>query len=207
MRSQQAAKEILRNVSAGQFRPGMKLNEVDLAEELGVSRNTLRESFSQLEQQGVINRIPNRGVFIVEPTVAMFQDIYHARMVMEPGAILAAEDIDIDELALLVEQSREYRKQRDYDALAFANQRFHFQIVASAGSEILLEGMEKILAQMRLGFLEIVENQPDFHMPYVEENAELVRVLRRGNREAAAALLRSQLNTTCRHVCAVLEAQ
>jgi DNA-binding FadR family transcriptional regulator len=76
MRALSVASMIRRAVSAGQYAPGAKLNEVATAERLGVSRNTLREGFALLDADGIIDRVPNRGVFIATPTPESVRDLY-----------------------------------------------------------------------------------------------------------------------------------
>ena len=77
-------------IAAGQLAPGAKLAEEALGEVLGVSRNTLREAFSTLAAEHVVTRIPNRGVFVAQPTADDIREIYRVRRFLEPAALLWA---------------------------------------------------------------------------------------------------------------------
>ena len=67
MLSQSVASEIRDAISAGEFMPGQQLSEVKAAERFSCSRNTLREAFTELAAQRLVERIPHRGVFIATP--------------------------------------------------------------------------------------------------------------------------------------------
>ena len=64
------ADALRRRIIAGEFAPGTRLSETSLAELLGVSRNTLREAFRVLSQQGLVEHVPHRGVSVASPTLA-----------------------------------------------------------------------------------------------------------------------------------------
>ena len=71
-----AADSLTLKIFDGQFEPGTRLAEVALAEELGISRNTLREAFRLLAHAGLVVHLPNRGVFVLKTTPALLNDIY-----------------------------------------------------------------------------------------------------------------------------------
>ena len=58
--------EILREIKTGQLEAGAKLNEIELAERLQISRSPVREAFRALEEAGLVRLEKNRGVFIRE---------------------------------------------------------------------------------------------------------------------------------------------
>ncbi|HJF76195.1 MAG TPA: GntR family transcriptional regulator, partial [Brevibacterium linens] len=64
---------------AGELRPGERLSETALAKEFDVSRNTLREAFRVLGEQGLVTHIPHRGVSVASPSTADVVDIYRVR--------------------------------------------------------------------------------------------------------------------------------
>ena len=78
-------------ILAGELPPGSKLNEVALAERLGVSRGPLREAFRTLEESGLIRQEKNRGAFVREIELAEA-----AHRVEEQNAEDGAEDTTAD---------------------------------------------------------------------------------------------------------------
>lgn len=195
--ARQCALSALRErISAGLWEPGEKVNEQELAASLGVSRNTLREAFAALSGDGIITRIHNRGVFIAGPGVADVRDIYGARAALEPAALQWGRDLDVPLLAEIVGAAEAARGRGDRHAVADANQRFHREIVAGLGSPALDETMARLLARMRLVFVRVLAAEPDFHVPYVDENRQVVGLLEARERAEAAATLRTMIMRT-----------
>jgi DNA-binding GntR family transcriptional regulator len=195
MRAQSVAAALRHAVSAGEYSPGEKLNEVAVAVKLGVSRNTLREVFAALAADGIVDRIPNRGVFIASPTAGDILDLFRARAVIEPGALLWGDAPDVDTLARIVGDAEAPSAAGTQD-VALANQDFHRTIVAIAGSDLLNEEMDRLLARMRLVFLTVEQVRPALHSEFVPVNREIVTLLRAGDRAGAAEALRASLVET-----------
>ncbi|RNL53194.1 GntR family transcriptional regulator [Arthrobacter oryzae] len=182
-------------ISAGQLAPGTKLSEQKLSEALGVSRNTLREAFTVLSGESVVQRIPNRGVFVAAPQAEDVREIYRVRRLIEPAAVLWGElpPEALDALDAIIDRARTALAAGSVRDMADANQDLHKALVDLSGSASVAELMEKVLAQMRLVF-HALATTPDFHSHYVERNAALVAQLRAGHRDEAAAELRRYLD-------------
>lgn len=218
MRAQSVAAALRQAVSAGEYSPGEKLNEVIVAEKMGISRNTLREGFASLAAEGIIDRIPHRGVFIASPTAADVLSLFRARAVVEPGAVLWGTELDVDALDRIV-STAEAAETADVEsvdsvdsvesvdsaaAIALANQEFHRTLVGAAGSALLDEEMDGLLARMRLVFLAVERVRPNLHGDFVAVNRQIVTMLRDGDRDAAAAMLRASLVETGETLAAIV---
>lgn len=204
MRADSAASAIRKAISAGDFEPGEQLIESDLAERLEVSRNTLREAFAMLISDGVLVRIKNRGVFIASLGAEDIRDLYLAR-----AADLVVELIDV---VVLPPRDRRRLDGRAEAALAegrtgdvaLANQQFHRRIVAGMGSRTLDETMDRLLAQMRLVFLQVLKKEPGFHGDFVAVNRHVVDLMSVGRYDEAATVLHGSLVRTGRQVQEIL---
>ncbi|WP_414122615.1 GntR family transcriptional regulator [Corynebacterium nuruki] len=199
MRALSVASMIRRAVSAGQYAPGAKLNEVATAERLGVSRNTLREGFALLDADGIIDRVPNRGVFIATPTPESVRDLYRAREIVEPAALRWGRDLDsaaLDAMDGAVHSAETALVDGDFTAVGLGNQKFHRAVVAAAGSALLDEEVERLLARMRLVFLLAERANAEFHRPFVAVNRTITDLAMSGDREAAADRLRESITST-----------
>lgn len=193
------------NISAGQFPPGTKFSEQKLSEALGVSRNTLREAFIVLAGESLVQRIPNRGVFVSAPGPDDVREIFRVRRMIEPAAVLWG-DIPakaLENLEAIIVSARKARDTGSAQGIADANQELHKSLVALSGSASLSQLMKKVLAAMRLVF-HAMATTPDFHSHYVERNATLVEQIRAGKREAAAAELRRYLDEVEQELLAYL---
>lgn len=189
-----AANVLRRRIAEGELLPGDKLSEQALAESLGLSRNTLRESFTLLNSELIITRIPNRGVFVASPDADDVREIYAVRRTVEPACLAWGPELDLDRLEEIIVEARAGLAAGDVSRMASANQAFHEQLVASSDSDLLQELMGRVLARMRLVF-HSMSDAPDFHSHYVERNATLLALLRDGKRMEAAQTLRDYLDT------------
>lgn len=71
------------DILSGKYKDHEELKEVAIGEELGVSRTPVREAFRQLELEGLIQIIPNKGAYVTGITAKDVQDIYMIRSLLE----------------------------------------------------------------------------------------------------------------------------
>src|SRR5580692_6520481 len=99
---QQVLDELRQSIIAGRLNPGERLIERELIAMMGVSRTVIREALRQLESEGLIAIIPNKGPVVRELTVAESKDLYSIRAVLEGlAARLFAENADQDQILKL----------------------------------------------------------------------------------------------------------
>ncbi|WP_203138263.1 GntR family transcriptional regulator [Microbacterium sp. JZ31] len=178
----------------GEFAPGTRLSEASLADHLGVSRNTLREAFRVLAEQGLIEHVPHRGVSVASPAVADVIDIYRARRLIEPAALAAGSPLHpaVADMTAALERGEAALAARDWRALGTANMAFHEAIVALADSPRLGRLYRDIAAELRLAFLEI-DSPEALHAPFVARNRSLLETFLAHGGEAAARQLHDYL--------------
>src|SRR5262249_6906058 len=87
----QVADILRQRVLNGELRPGIHLQEIPLAEALGVSRNTMREAMRILSLEGLLKRSIHRGIAVAQLSLQDVQEIYHVRRVLEVSAVQAAK--------------------------------------------------------------------------------------------------------------------
>lgn len=89
-------------ILSGEYKDGESLNELKISNELGVSRTPVREALMQLELEGLVRNIPNKGAVVVGVTEKDIEDIYAIRIRIEGlAANLAASKINDEELKAL----------------------------------------------------------------------------------------------------------
>jgi DNA-binding GntR family transcriptional regulator len=125
----QVFKEIEQAILNGAFAPGDSLTELRLSAELGVSRTPVREALRQLELEGLVRTIPNKGVTVVGVSEKDIDDIYTIRTSIEGlAARWAAEHITDEEIAALrevVELQEYYVSRGDALQVWHLDTRFH----------------------------------------------------------------------------------
>jgi DNA-binding GntR family transcriptional regulator len=83
----QVAEFIREGILAGRFLPASRITERQICEETGASRSSVREAIRQLESEGYLKSIPNRGSVVATMTAQEAADIYQVRAVLEGLAV------------------------------------------------------------------------------------------------------------------------
>lgn len=140
--------EIEKAIMDGVFKPGTSLTEVRLSNELGVSRTPVREALMQLELEGLVRTVPNKGAVVVGVSDADIHDIYTIRTRIEGlAARRAAENFthaELDAMREIVELQEFYVSKSDFAQVWMLDSRFH---------ELLYEGCRsRPIKQMLLLF-------------------------------------------------------
>ena len=109
--SDQIYERLKKQILHGEIEPGERLMQNQVAESLKASRTPVREAFRRLEQDGLVERVPQGGVRVTPLDHETIQEVFGIRKVLEAYAIeLACDRITAEEIASLkrlVSQSRE----------------------------------------------------------------------------------------------------
>lgn len=98
----------------GDLKPGERLMEINLAEQLGVSRTPVREAIRKLEKEKFVEMLPRKGAYVADLTAKDILDVLEMRIILEGfAAALAAERMTDEEISLL-----EYSLKGFQDAVA-----------------------------------------------------------------------------------------
>lgn len=132
---------IREDILSGKYPQNTELKEAAIGAELGVSRTPVREALRQLELEGLVNIIPNRGAFVNRITAKDVQDIYIIRSMLEGQcARWATEYITEEQLEGLEETlclSEYHTKKGNYEKLYELDSLFHEQLYRASNSRIL----------------------------------------------------------------------
>jgi len=143
----QVYEKLENDILRGKYRPDEALIEKIISEEMGVSRTPVREALRQLEQEGLVKSIPNKGVVVTRVEVQDIEDIYTIKKSIEGlAARLAAERISPEELLELeevVDLSEFYAEKKDIDHLVELDSRFHAIIFRASGNRPLMQTLQQ----------------------------------------------------------------
>jgi GntR family transcriptional regulator, trigonelline degradation regulator len=138
---QQVVDKIRSAIIAGDFHPGQRLVERDLCELLGVSRPPVREALRQLDAEGFVHTVPNRGPIVTELDFSSVRSLYEVRAVLEAQAAkLFSERASDGEMQALIEATAEIERvyrNGTTDARLAAKNRFYEIVIAGSRNEIL----------------------------------------------------------------------
>ncbi len=133
--------KIREDIVNGEYDPGEKIVEAKLADDLGVSRTPVREALKQLELDGLVENIPNRGVIVKGVSMQDVEDIYTIREAIEGvAAKWSVERMTEEELQTLkeiFELMEFYTFKKDVDKIFELNTRFHETIYMATKSRFL----------------------------------------------------------------------
>ncbi|MCX5819441.1 MAG: GntR family transcriptional regulator [Deltaproteobacteria bacterium] len=116
-------------IFSGRFRPGERLAEEHLAEELGVSRTPVREALHKLEQDGLIEPLQSRGFCIPNDSPEEIEDLFELRTVLEGYTLkIICERITDEQIAMLegiIEKADDALRRKRIDEVFQWNTLFH----------------------------------------------------------------------------------
>ena len=136
----------------GTFSPGERLMEIQLADEMGVSRTPVREAIRKLELEGFVVMIPRRGTYVADISIKDINEIYEIRISLDIlAAGLAAERITDEELeklnSYLVEIGR-YVPAMDMDKIVELDTAFHDILYKATRNERLVSVIGNLREQL-----------------------------------------------------------
>jgi DNA-binding GntR family transcriptional regulator len=197
--AERVASELRTEILTGRLRTGAALREVALAERLGVSRNTLRESVRMLAFDGLIEHSRNRGARVATLGVGDARDIHTVRRVLELAALERAVDCrprDLRGLGAALLDLELAAEERDAIRMVETDLKFHRRLVDLIGSDRLSTWFGTVERQLRLAFVIVAskDRESDDPGPLVEEHRHLFDTIAGGVLPTARALLEAHLD-------------
>ena len=129
------------DILSGKYKENEELREVAIGEELGVSRTPVREAFRQLELEGLIQIVPNKGAYVTGITAKDVKDIYMIRSSLEGMcARLATQNITPEQLEELEENvylASFHASKGHMEQMAELDNRFHHILYEACDSKML----------------------------------------------------------------------
>jgi DNA-binding GntR family transcriptional regulator len=188
-----AQQELERRIISGEIAAGTKLNEVEVASALGVSRGPVREAFSALSQAGLVRVEKNRGVFVRQVSLEEANEFYEVRAALE-GLIgkLAARRIAIDEIEQLravVRRMHMTQKSRRADEYFVLNVEFHDLLARAARNNALLANYRGVVNQLDLYRRATISRGQENIPLSTQEHEAIVEAVAARDEQRAEALL------------------
>ena len=143
-------------ILTGELKPGERLMEIHLADQLGVSRTPIREAIRKLELEGLVTMIPRRGAEVAQITEKSMNDVLEVRRAVDALCVeLACERITAEELERLgaacdafAKEAMKPEKEKDVKLLAEKDVALHDIIVQATGNQRLIQLVNNLSEQM-----------------------------------------------------------
>ncbi|MEM3631857.1 MAG: GntR family transcriptional regulator [Conexivisphaerales archaeon] len=180
----------------GTFKPGERLNEKEIAKQMGVSRGPIREAIMELEEEGLVILVPHKGAFVVEFSADDVREIYSLRCLLEGfAAKIAAKNIndqDIKRLEAIIKEMEEAVSKNRLDILVEKDLEFHRELCKLSKHKLLLQTWDKLFSRVRL-FLTLAD-QVYFEPNYiVSTHYPTIEALRKGDSDLAARTIKQPI--------------
>ncbi|MBP1764898.1 MAG: rspR 3 [Firmicutes bacterium] len=183
-------------IVAGTLKPGERLMEIQLAEELGVSRTPVREAIRKLELEGFVVMIPRRGTYVADLSIKDVNEVFEIRTALDIlAAGLAVERIteeELEQLERVLVEIGEYIEQNDIEKIVAADGRYH-DILYRASRNDRLVGIINNLREQFTRFRSISMAYPGRIKNTVDEHRQLVEAIAQRDIALAQRLAREHM--------------
>lgn len=183
-------------IARGRLAPGGRLNEVALANELGISRGPLREAIQRLVGHGVVTVVTNRGAFVRKFTRPEVDELYELRIALESHiarlVVMRADEAGISRLRADVDRAAAIMAD-DKDAAYPPDHHFHSLMIELSGNAEL--GRAAVEVQQKIVLARRTSAQvPSRAREALYEHTAMVDAIADRDPDAAAALMRRHLH-------------
>lgn len=200
---EQVADRLRSAITGLQLKPGQRLVERELMEQLGVSRTTVREAIRELSSEGLVTVVPQKGAIVSRPTRSEAEDLYEVRATLESlivqRFIERGTDPEIGDLRTATAHYRRVTEEHigDMRAVLAAKDGIYAVLIAGARSEPLRQLIEQI--QARVHVLRAASlSHPGRAIEAVEEMEAIVAAVAKRDAPLATALYAAHVRRAAR---------
>jgi DNA-binding GntR family transcriptional regulator len=183
------------------YAPGHHLGEVALCEEFSASRIPVREALRALAEQGLVEKVPNQGCFVIQPDVAETQEFYDMRLALELFVVESIASSNPLDATWLAEQRAFWEpwlhvranETIDRVMLVDGDTAFHLGLAESLGNSAIIGALKSINERLRFVRLAAITN-PHRIQETAGEHLSILDALERSDVDAARRSLRQNIN-------------
>ncbi len=185
--------------------PGTQLLEQTISERLRTSRTPIRAALRRLAQEGLVDLVPNRGAFVIQPTEEEVREAYEMRSRLELMGLEMCEarltEEDFERLEAACRDELAALERRDVAAYLTANKAFHCTLAGRSGNRFLASMTEQLLDKTSI-YLILYDlfYDGDYRagidpVPQgAQQHKAIIAALRSGNGSEAAELLKAHID-------------
>jgi len=184
---------IRRRILTGEFRPAQKINESEIAVNLGISRSPVREAFRILERDGLITTLPRKGSYITDISLKDLEELFEVRKILECYAldcIKMRANKSSDKIKPMIEELEKnlFKKHDPFSVISG----FHYSLVELSHNSRLIE-LYKILAVSLRRYWLIYHSKQGQKDISLEHHQGIVNTLKKGNYTGTKTLLKKHI--------------
>lgn len=180
----------------GVLKPGERLMEVQLAEELGVSRTPVREAIRKLELENFVVMIPHKGAYVAGISLKDIADVFEIRAALEGLAAAAAAeritDEELEELERILVRKAEIIEANDLEKLVEVDTQFHELLYKASRNDRLVQIINNLHEQIQR-FRSTTLAYPGRMREALEEHKKIVEAISERNAALAQQLAQEHI--------------
>ncbi len=185
-------------IISGELEPGERLMEIQLAEEMGVSRTPVREAIRKLELEGFVVMIPRKGAYVASMSLKDITEVFEIRGVLEGlAASLAAEritDEELENLERLLVRLAKCKDENDIDTMITIDTEFHEILFQSSRNQRLSQIISHLREQIQI-FRARTLSAPGRMKVALDEHKQIVEALGQRDPEIARQIAISHIES------------
>lgn len=175
-------------ILSGEFKPGERLMELQLGEQLGVSRTPIREAIRKLELEGLVTMIPRKGAYVADMSIKDVLDVLEVRKVLEGlASSLASQRRSEEDMAFLEKTLSEFEahlNSGNREGMMEKDKLFHEAIFNATRNKKLIQIAQSLQEQVQR-FRVVFFSESDGFKQLLSEHREILEAIREGNMEGA----------------------
>lgn len=193
-----------RDILTGKLKPGQKLTEQELCKEYEVSRTPIREALRQLEADGLVENILNRGSFVIGMSEQDYEDMFEMRKAYEIQAVEWAieriTDEEMDKLEETFEFMEFYTMRNDIDKMLVINSGFHQVIYEASHNRMLQKLLSSYQNFLKYKGSEAVRDE-NYLTTVLAEHREIFRAIKEKDVKAGKLAMEVHINRAKERRC------
>jgi DNA-binding GntR family transcriptional regulator len=190
------------------LKPGERIDQNKLADDLQVSMAPIREAMKGLEAEGLVKIQPRRGAFVVEVSVNDMNELYFTRQLIEGEAIYHAvptlTEADFTELGQMIIDMRHATAAADIPGYIALNRQFHLRLYSSLENQCLLQVIQMLWDRSELYRYRYMFMTRDTNRIH-QEHEGILEACRQRNPELAKERAQQHISLTQRELSQQLE--
>ncbi|WP_275293538.1 GntR family transcriptional regulator [Amycolatopsis sp. La24] len=183
-------------IALGEIPAGVKLNQVLVAKQLGVSRMPVRAAIPELVTEGLLEPLTGGGVMVRKLTRRDVREVYEVRLALESRAVRNVAEARpapaLGKLQKIIDTHRPNVSSYDAATLLAADREFHMALLEATGNDYFQRAIVSLWSVVERAMVGVLEATEGFEGPW-KEHAQIVRALRAGDADKAEAAV-------CRHL-------
>ena len=186
---------IVRNMIVdGQLAAGGRINEVHLAQRLGISRTPLREALARLEREGALISTARIGWSVRPLTLDELEQLYPIRALLDPEALRLAGLPSPERLKGLRSLNDLVARERSADAIIDLDDEWHRLLIADCPNKVLIELIEQLIRRTRRYEIALMREQRNVAVA-IKNHDDILHALAAGDLAGGCAALRVNLQS------------